>query len=236
MRFVQLGPLTLGLIPRVAISFKDKISPQTLRNIQELDFDIAELRIDQYACFDVAYVLAQVSQFKKFPSIATIRSSREGGHWDLSEAKRLKLFRAVIPCVNAVDIELSSKTILKEVIALAHKSHQLAIVSYHNFNKTPRIHQLNEIMKKAKSSGADIVKIATRAFDSADVRTLADFTIKNSAKNLITIAMGAQGTLSRIFFPVLGSLVTYASLGQATAPGQLDTKTTAKLLKIFYPK
>ncbi|HEY5595278.1 MAG TPA: type I 3-dehydroquinate dehydratase, partial [Nitrospiria bacterium] len=60
--------------------------------------------------------------------------------------------------------------------------------------------------------------------------------IANATKDIIVIAMGVEGALSRVFFPALGSLLTYAYLGQPTAPGQLGYKELFELLKKFYPK
>ncbi len=181
-------------------------------------------------------MLNEVRKFQRFPSIATIRSEIEGGSWTLSEAERLKLFKLVIPEVSAVDIELSAKSIIKEVVQTAHKHKKLAVISYHNFDGTPSLKILEDTMKKAISSGADIVKVATLAIKREDVQLLAEFTLRNRSKNLVSIAMGTEGSISRILFPSLGSLMTYASLGQSTAPGQLDYESTFDLLRRMYPK
>ena len=233
---LKLANLDLNGTPRVAIGFKDKISSEVLKEIADFGLDIVELRVDQYSSFDTAYVVQEVKKFRAFPSIATIRSAMEGGGWNLSEKKRKDLFENILPHVDAVDIELSSKEILKEVVAKAHKAKKLVFISYHNFDKTPTAEKLNQVIKEAKASGADVVKIATLAKNIEDVQVLAEFTIKNSSKNIITISMGSEGVISRIFFPSLGSLVTYASLGGATAPGQLDYALTVDLLRRMYPK
>jgi len=233
---IKLGKLTLNGIPRVTVGFRDNVSLQTLEDIENLGLDIVELRIDQYSSFETGHVLREVKKFKKFPSIATIRSEKEGGGWDLSEAKRLNLFKIVLPYVDAIDIELSSKSILNETVSLAHKLKKLVVISYHNFDKTPSLDKLNGILSEAKSLGADIVKISTLALSRNDVQVLANFTILNNAKNIISIAMGAEGTISRVFFPSLGSLMTYACIGKSTAPGQLDYTTTVDFLRKLYPK
>ncbi len=107
---IKLGKLTLNGIPRVAVGFKDGVSSQTLEDIENLGVDIVELRIDQYSSFETEHVSNEVKKFRKFPSIATIRSGDEGGGWNLSEAKRSNLFKAILPYVDAMDIELYSKS------------------------------------------------------------------------------------------------------------------------------
>lgn len=233
---IRLGNLALNGIPRVAVGFRDNVSTEMIQDIENLGLDVVELRIDQYSSFERQYVLSEVKKFKDFPSIATIRSEKEGGEWKLSDEKRWILFKAVLPYVNAVDIELYSRSILKEVVSAAHRLKKLVVISYHNFDKTPGIDKLNEVTKEAKASGADIVKIATFVLSNADIQILADYTIKNSSKNIITIGMGSIGTISRILFSSLGSLMTYASMGKSTAPGQLEYKLTVELLRTLYPK
>ena len=233
---IKLGQLPLNGLPRIAVGFTDQTSLTTIRNAKKHGLDIVELRIDQYGSFDKRYVLKELKKFKGTPTIATIRSKTEGGAWNLSEAERLSLFKAVIPEVNAIDIELSSKTIIKELVQTAHRAKKLVFISYHNFEGTPEVPQLNKIANKAKTLGADVVKIATLVWKREDIRKLSLFTLSNAPKNLITIGMGPNGVISRILFPALGSLITYASLGKPTAPGQLDYHTTFELLRKLYPK
>ncbi len=234
---IKLGSLPLNGTPRVAIGFAGNTPPQLIQNAKDYGLDIVELRIDLYPEFRTAYVLSEVKKFRHFPSIATIRSKKEGGKWDRSDRERLSLFKVVIPEVDAVDIELSSRTILGAVIKAAHQAEKLVVISHHDLDKTPSIKELNRIVNKAKSLGADIVKVATYALNDEDVQTLAELTIANKSKNIVTIAMGDKGTKSRIIFPALGSLMTYASLGnQSTAPGQLDYMDTCDLLRRLYPQ
>lgn len=233
---IKLGNLTLNGTPRVVVGFRDNVSAEMIEDIENFGLDVVELRIDQYASFEKDHVLREAAKFKKFPSIATIRSEKEGGEWKLSDEKRCALFNAVLAHVNAIDVELSSRSILKKVVSAAHKLKKLVIISYHNFDETPSIDKLNEVTKEAKIFGADIVKIATLILSNADIQLLADYTIQNSSKNIVTVGMGSVGALSRILFPSLGSLMTYASLGRSTAPGQFEYKQTSELLRLLYPK
>lgn len=232
---LKIGKLALGKTPRIAAGFKDHTSPGLIKKARQMGLDIAEMRIDQYASFERGHVLKEIAKFKDFPKIATIRSRKEGGNWNLSEKERLSLFKAVLPKVHAVDIELSSTKILAPVVKAARAAGKTVIISYHNFKQTPKTAILNKTLKQAKARGADIVKIAAMARKRADVQALAVFTLDNADKNLITIAMGERGSISRISFPALGSLITYASFGGTTAPGQLSYEKTAALLKILYP-
>ena len=71
--------------------------------------------------------------------------------------------------------------------------------------------------------------------DTVALQNLAEFTLAHRHRPLVTIGMGAAGAASRIFFPALGSLLTYTFLGAPTAPGQLTCEETLHYLTAFYP-
>ena len=102
---LKIGKIVLNGAPKVVVSFRDHVSSDVFRKIKSAAPDIAELRIDQYSSFEPSYVLNEAKKFSQFSSLATIRSKKEGGAWNLSEKKRLELFQMVMPFVNAIDIE-----------------------------------------------------------------------------------------------------------------------------------
>jgi 3-dehydroquinate dehydratase-1 len=112
----------------------------------------------------------------------------------------------------------------------------LLIVSYHHFEHTPGLMALEEIDARARRLGAHVVKVAVWCNSQADLRNLASFTIQKQPLGIITIGMGELGVVSRIAFPALGSLVTYACHGTPTAPGQLTWEETVGYLAAFYPQ
>ena len=221
-------------VSQIAVPFSDQTTPAMISRAQKNGMSIAELRVDLYSSYEIKHVLKEILKFKKISTIATIRSKKEGGAWKGTEKERLKLFKIVLPHVDKIDIELSSRSILKEVIANAHRLKKTVIVSYHNFQKTPKPAFLTNILKKSKAAGADIVKIAVMARSKKDVEAMAEFTSTHAREGLITLSMGKEGVLSRVLFPCLGSLLTFAHIGRSTAPGQMDLKTTSTLLKNLY--
>lgn len=226
---LKLGKLSLGKRPVIAVPFADGISPRAIAAARRHGMDVAELRVDRFASVEASHLLKEAAKFKGLPVIVTVRSKKEGGARRLSDAVRLKIFETLLPHVSAVDIELSSPAILQAVVKAARRERKTVIVSYHNFRRTPPVADLRRIVGRARRAGADIVKIAARAASPKDVEALAGFTA-SERRGLISIAMGPEAALSRVIFPSLGSLVTYASFGKATAPGQMDLQTTARLL------
>ena len=181
------------------------------------------------------YVLEQVQQFGKLPTIATIRIGKEGGSWRGSQSERLELFRAVVPYVDAIDIELAASEILPDVVDVSHSAGKLVVISYHDIETTPDQYTLEHIVEDSERAGADIVKIATHVKGREDVRSLTQLLISNPERKLVVVGMGGEGLVTRLFFPLLGSLMTFAYIGQQTAPGQLPFEKMYGLMRLFSP-
>ncbi|MFJ6792682.1 type I 3-dehydroquinate dehydratase [Streptomyces sp. NPDC091268] len=227
-------------IPLVAVSFGDEDSERLAQEAKAAGVDVAELRVDRFSRTDPDHVLEQVRAFASLPVLATVRSPLEGGEWKGTEEERLALFRRLAPEVQAVDIELSSRAILADVVSAAHENDALAIVSHHDFARTPATGELEKVVAEAKEAGADVVKVSTMVTCDSDVKRLASLLLKEGADpagtRLIVIAMGPIGAVSRVFFPALGSPITYSFMGStSSAPGQLDFAETFRLLRAFYP-
>jgi len=231
---MMIENLTLSGTPKIVLSVKDHA--WAVQTNGEQWFDLVEFRIDLFASIDIHPFVGGAGLMNQTPTILTIRSKREGGGFQGSESKRLLLFKKIMPHVSAVDIELSSDAILGDVVSNAHDAKKKVIISFHDFNKTPSLVALNRVLKGAKVAGADIVKVAAFAKDHKDIQKLARFTVEHADQHIVTIAMGEVGALSRLFFPALGSLLTYTFYGDKTAPGQIDCQELSRLVKRFYPK
>ncbi len=220
--------------PLVAAAFSDDVTAPEIAAARAQGMHIAELRIDRFKKQDARHALQTAALFKDVPLIATIRSKAEGGAWEGSEKARLTLFQALAPEADALDIELSSGKILADVINAAHKNNALAIVSFHDFSGTPPGGALADIIKKAKAAKADIVKIATTANTPDDVRVLTRLLLDHPDERLIVIGMGPLGAITRLAFPAYGSLLTFASVKNPTAPGQMPLQTVRSYLQALY--
>jgi len=152
-----------------------------------------------------------------------------------SRSPSLRIFKKSVSLVDAVDIELKSP-IISEVVKIAKKDKRLIIVSWHNFKLTPGDRQLRDILNSALKKGAQVVKIAVRARKADDVNRLMKFTMRNRASNLITISLGKAGSISRLLFPMAGSLITYAYITKPSGPGQTPLKDLRRHLRMHYPQ
>lgn len=231
MQNIQIGDITAGTYPLIAVPLTDK---SVLSGVDAEDADIIELRVDMFEKLSGEYIKEIVGKAKdtlKKPVITTIRSYTEGGAVRISDKERESLFKAVIKCTDAVDIEIRSE-IFNRIVKLAHRHKKTAIGSFHDFVQTPEPDKLSDIFKRGKSFKADIIKIAVMPNSADDLRTITELTLRFHDKGLIAVAMGGLGMSSRIYLPLIGSLMTFASLDIATAPGQLSLKDIKGFLSV----
>jgi 3-dehydroquinate dehydratase I len=227
MNPIKIGNITLGEIPRAVAIIDQFLDMHRIAEFKKIGVDMLEIRVDMLGT-DIPNICTYIDKIKKTTGYSCIGTLRET---DENRDKRLDIFKAVIPFVDAVDIEIDT-SINRQIIA--HAKGKTIIVSEHDFNKTPAADHLQEIAAKAESLGADIVKIATMAKNQADVARLMSFTAAGK-KNLVTIAMGDFGTISRVLAPVFGSLFTYGFTAKSVAPGQISIEKLVEELRLFYP-
>lgn len=203
--------------------------------IKALKVDALEIRVDLFRKMDLKYVQEQIKQRRetRLPLLLTVRNQKkEGSSANWSNEEKHNILQMALPMVDMVDIELSSP-LLKETLSYARKLKKRTIVSIHDFHHTP-LH-LDNILKKALSTRADIIKISAKANSMDDVFRMIEFTRKNHSKHpMITLSMGSLGKISRLVLPAAGSLYTYSFLNQSTAPGQIDIKTLQSHISLYY--
>ena len=188
--------------------------------------DLLELRIDYVG--DVWPTLAK--QLTR-PWIACNRSINEGGLWEHSEEARIEeLLKAVELGASMVDIELGT-TKLAQALPLI-KGRASCLVSFHDFQGTPSLDALKQIVQRQLDAGADICKVVTTANSPDDNLTVLQLIAQFSEVRLVSLAMGNLGLTSRILCPLAGGDFTYASIerNKESAPGQM---TVGELVQIY---
>ena len=209
---------------RICVSFLPKTIPEALRLIEkaeEANVDLIEVRLD---CLENQRGLADLAAYGKTPKIATNMLRSCHGKFSGTEAERQQTLRSAAKNgFEYVDVELSTpqlKDFVKEVNELGAKP----IVSFHEFNGSLSSSELNSILEREISSGADVCKIVTTAKRIEDNLTILNFTSAASNKTkLVCFCMGELGKVSRFLSPLFGGFFTFASLerGSETASGQM---------------
>lgn len=195
--------------------------------------DVLEWRVDFFSGItDSNRVVAQGQAIQRqagdIPIILTRRSTREGGHpIPLDEAQVFDLYAAVCGagCLDLFDYELSVEPrFFQRAVALAKDSGCRLIASYHNFQETPDAAALVAKFAAMERAGADVAKIAVMPKEPRDVLTLLDATLtahQTLKLPIISMSMGAYGSLSRLFGWMFGSSVSFAVGEKSSAPGQI---------------
>ncbi len=232
---LYIGDVPLDGAPRIALAVRDGVDRAQIDVQMGEGVDLVELRIDQFSSRDPAYVLNEVGRYSGVPVLATIRMAAEGGAWNGSEEERLALYRAVLPLVQAVDVELAAESTVVALAPEAKAAGKPLIGSFHDFHATPSTETLAALFERGKQLGVDVVKVAAFCNCSEDLYRLARFTLDHTDDPVIVIGMGEHGAPSRILFPGLASRLTYTFLGEPTAPGQLNCAATIQYLSGIFP-
>jgi 3-dehydroquinate dehydratase-1 len=186
----------------------------------------------------------------KIQKIFTFRRKQEGGQYDLSINERLDVLRHLIEVKpDYLDIEINSESeVLKSLIAFAYDNKVKLIFSYHDFERSLTYEETAEILsrfneKLKQELIIDLHKINGSIFKIISTAQVFDDNVKvlNICKNLsrqdkkfVCFAMGEVGILSRILCVKFGSLWTYGSLDEKTAPGQIKIEKIREIHQLLF--
>ncbi|MFC7402310.1 type I 3-dehydroquinate dehydratase [Citricoccus sp. GCM10030269] len=205
--------------------------------------DLVEWRIDHFAGLtDTETVLRELTVLQDIlgdlPLLATVRTDAEGGAAAVSDRDYLDLVRSLCASghVDLVDIEYQRAS-ADECIAAAHDHGVTVVASNHDFHATPDADEIVHRLATMESMGADIPKIAVMPQSPQDVLTLLQATLQAAQEldsPIITMSMQGMGLASRVSGGVFGSCATFATLGEASAPGQIPAETVSSVLRAIH--
>ncbi|HEV2766033.1 MAG TPA: type I 3-dehydroquinate dehydratase, partial [Pyrinomonadaceae bacterium] len=215
-----------------------------------VDADIIELRLD---CLDASELeaarpaLAALLEAHERPLIFTLRPSEQGGRRDLDLSQRLSFRLDHWPTEGEsnlsdfFDIELDLMPAREEdderrraFAAWLARNLERVVCSHHDFKGVPP--NLPEIYERMTTSPARVLKIAYAAETATDC--LPAFALleraRREGRELIAIAMGDAGLLTRVLAPSRGAFLTFGAsdAASATAPGQVTAADLRDLYRI----
>ncbi|MDF4188368.1 type I 3-dehydroquinate dehydratase [Ligilactobacillus salivarius] len=246
MRIVKVRNIEFGIgRPKIAVPITGKSSDDIVKQAETIissnNADLIEWRIDFFDQVEDAEKLVETAKklrqvMSEMPLLTTFRTHFEGGVKKLSEEEYFDICRVLIKekATDLLDLELFRKTSkLKEIIAEAHENNIYIIMSNHDFDKAPATSELERRLTLMKTFGADIAKIAVTPNSARDVLNLLLATDNMKYKlncPLITMAMGDLGKVTRISGEVFGSCLTFGTVGDASAPGQIESTNLKGIL------
>lgn len=216
------------------------VMPRSIEEAQAIDVlryqdaDIIEWRADFLPKEAILQVAPAI--FEKFAGrelVFTLRTRSEGGQIELSSEEYVQIIKEVAQLYQPdyIDFEyFSYKDVFDQMLDFPN-----LVLSYHNFQETPE--NLMEILSELTSLNPKVVKIAVMANTEQDVLDLMNFTrgfkTLNPEQEYVTISMGKVGKVSRITSDVTGSSWTFASLDEASAPGQISLSSMKKIRELL---
>lgn len=231
MAAIQLRDVILGegrtkiIVPTTA-ERSNELAEQAVKAAQA-GADVVEWRVD-YLLEDEELLgaLDILADSTPLPILATFRTADEGGkEIDVHDYRDMLLALARSGKVSAIDVEaFRDATAVREIVDGAHNEGVAVVTSYHDFRGTPPAESIASRFSAMDTLGADILKLACMPASVEDLLILLGATREASQtfdRPLITMAMGPIGVVSRIAGAVFGSCATFASVGRASAPGQV---------------
>jgi 3-dehydroquinate dehydratase-1 len=205
----------------ICASICEKNIEKCLKSIDKVD--MAEIRIELTE-FSNEEIRKVFSRQKKL--IATCRPGK------IKDVERVEILKIAIESgATYVDIEYEATSDYKnDLIDFAHKHQCDVIISYHNYERTPELEELEAIVRNCYSQGADLAKIATHVNMNRDNSKI--LALYRAPGRLVAVGMGDLGRISRIVAPFLGAEFTYASLNESatTAPGQISFEKLSQFI------
>lgn len=218
----------------VSVMPKSIEEAQGIDAMRYIDADIIEWRADFLPKEAILQVAPAI--FEKFAGrelLFTLRTRAEGGEIDLDSAEYVQIIKDVAQLYQPeyIDFEyFSHKDVFEEMLDFPN-----LVLSYHNFQETPE--NMMEILSELTSLTPKVVKVSVMAHTEQDVLDLMNFTrgfkTLNPEQEYVTISMGKVGKVSRITSDVTGSSWSFASLDEASSPGQISLSSMKKIREIL---
>lgn len=199
--------------------------------------DLIELRLDCLNPNQLDAALRECAALREagaLPFILTFRPSEQGGRRALSAAERIHFWSQKIspPAPHDlydVELELLESTDVREQLPM-----QQVICSHHDFTGMPPV--LERLYERMRSTSAAILKVAVQADDVTDCIPILKLLkrARSAGREMIAVAMGQAGVMTRILGPSRGSYLTYGPLDdeRATAAGQLTARELREIYRI----
>lgn len=189
--------------------------------------EMAEIRLDLLCPSE-----EEIRQLFSTHGDKMIATCRPGAY---SEVERFDMLTAAIDAgCGYVDLEIdASCAFLDTLIPYAKNKGCKVILSYHNYKETPERESLELTVIECLACGADIVKIATMANTEQDAARI--LALYAHHRQLVAIAMGEKGRITRPASLQLGAPFTYVSPeGVAgTAAGQYSETEMTHILELL---
>jgi 3-dehydroquinate dehydratase/shikimate dehydrogenase len=199
-----------------------------------------EFRLDSVA--KPAAALAGLKEFigrhKGLTAIGTCRRKAHGGSFSGSLAAEMEILMGAAEAgCQIVDFEVESAeeskpAQMEKFRAGLHRAGALLLISFHDFTRTKSLSHAAERIEAFAPDYIKVVSTARTLTDNLEVLRLVED--RSARAQVVGIAMGEEGLVSRVLGPRAGAAFTFAAPdeGEGTAPGQITARTLRDLYRI----
>ncbi|TDM17390.1 type I 3-dehydroquinate dehydratase [Macrococcoides canis] len=233
-------------IPKIIVTLSDVQNEDNVyvKEAEEnsIFFDIIEYRADLKVMPAAEYkdeLLYIKSHFPNKKILFTYRMFDDRDRAMIEAADYYEIIKFVITndLCDIIDIDLMIYEQYMTDLLLLARQHQIEVlISHHEFQYTPRIKDMLAMYKKMITLDADYCKLAVMPHDGKDVLNLMDAVYETKQAydtNVIGIAMGDIGKITRLACGVFGSSMTFGYVGEPVAPGQIHVRDLHHQLALY---
>ena len=239
-QFASISPATYlrSRVGRVCVALRGTTVHELLDRAEaaRADSQFFEFRLDslEKPAAAVAHVGQFLSAHKELVAIATCRRKAFGGGFTGTLAEELNILaRASDAGFAIVDLEIESAEECNAFeLETLRQSEAVLLISFHDFEKPV---DPQAVFARIQRFEPDFVKIVSTAHSLADSLKLLKWIAESSGDaQVVGIAMGEAGIVSRVLSLRAGSAFTFASAhdGAETPPGQITARTLRDLYRI----
>ncbi|MCC8182235.1 MAG: type I 3-dehydroquinate dehydratase [Clostridiales bacterium] len=251
MEPVTVRGLTIGSgRPKIAVPVLGETREALLaeaEQVKSVPADLAEWRVDWFVRWSDREALLETgaalrASLGDLPILATFRTAAEGGQQEIPQKDYVNLIQALASSGLADLVDIEVFTAGEEAASLIESCHQagaLALLSSHDFQRTPEEEEMVRRLAWMDGLGADLSKLAVMPHSGSDVLALLSATgraARQARRPIVTMSMGGLGTVSRLAGEVFGSAITFGSAARASAPGQVPAGQLAEILELLEPE
>ncbi|MFZ2022710.1 MAG: shikimate dehydrogenase [Terracidiphilus sp.] len=232
-------------VPRLCVSVQGTTPAELFSHADAAlkDSVFIELRLDYLA--KPAAVLPELKAFlnrrRDVTVLATCRRKPGGGRFTGSLNAELEVLqKAAETGCHIVDLEIES---VEQMTRPQHAKFRLALraagtsllISSHDYSRTRRAEGLGKVAREIAAYHPEFVKVVSTARSLADNLAILRMVENESLDvQMVGIAMGEEGLISRVLSPRAGAAFTFGSIadGAETAPGQVAARTLLDLYRL----
>ncbi|KAF6176618.1 hypothetical protein GIB67_034480 [Kingdonia uniflora] len=216
----SLGTLresTMVCVPLMGTSVEELVVEMGEAKMQGAD--LVEISLDYIKNFRPREDLKFLLRDRPLPVLLVYRPKWEGGQYEGVEKTRLNALRLAME-LGADYIEVELKVAL-DFMADTNPNKTVnskIVVSYHVGSGTPSKEELSHLVARMQSTGADIIKLVTCAYDITDLARVFNL-LPYCEVPLIAYSTGDRGLISQLLCPKFGGFLVYGSLRSNSIPG-----------------